>query len=64
MHARDVPGGPTVETLGFQCRGAGLIPGQGARILNGMNCGQKIKQKKMSLKMHAIQFQPTFRIPR
>ena len=28
---RDSPGGPVAETLHFQCRGPGLIPGQGTR---------------------------------
>ena len=28
----DFPGGAVVKTLHFQCKGAGLIPGGGAKI--------------------------------
>ena len=34
------------ETLSFQCRGSGLIPGRGTKILHVVQCGQKLKKKK------------------
>ena len=37
---RDFPGGPVIRTLPSNIMGAGLIPGQGARI----PCGQKNKR--------------------
>ena len=39
MGMRDFPGGPEIRTLPSNIVGAGLIPGQGARI----PCGQKTK---------------------
>ena len=38
IHFRDFPGGPVVKTPCFQCRGVGLIPGQGT---NAAWYGQK-----------------------
>ena len=34
--SRDFPGGPVDKTLGFYCRGLGLIPGQGTKILHAL----------------------------
>ena len=35
-----------IRTLHFHPGGAGLIPGQGARIPHAMCCGQCVKKKK------------------
>ena len=34
-----------VKTLCSQCRGTGLIPGQGTKILHAARCSQKPPQK-------------------
>ena len=39
---RDFPGRPVVRTLCFHCRGVGLIPGQGIRILHASWHGLKL----------------------
>ena len=40
------PGDPVVKTPHFQCRGTGLIPGQGTKIPHAAHYGQKIKSKE------------------
>ena len=42
---RDSPGSPVVKTLCFHCRGMGLIPGQGTKILNAVWYGWKQTNK-------------------
>ena len=42
----DFPGGPVVKTPHSQCRGAGLIPGQGTKIPHASQRGQKKKKRK------------------
>ena len=42
---RDFPGGPVVKTPGFQEGGAGLIPGQGTKILHTLQYSPKIQNK-------------------
>ena len=41
---RDFPGSPVVKALSFQCRGQGLIPGQGANNPHAMQHDQKTSQ--------------------
>ena len=44
---RDLPGGPVVKTLPSKAKGAGWIPGQGARIPHASGPkNQNIKQKQ------------------
>ena len=40
----DFPGSTGVKMLNSQCRGRGLIPGQGTKIPHATHCGQKISQ--------------------
>ena len=45
--SRDFPGGPVVKTSPFSTEGAGLIPGQGAKIPRASwPKNQNIKQKQ------------------
>jgi len=46
MQFRDCPGSPVVETLSSNAEGAGLIPGQGAKIPRLGHKNQKIIQKQ------------------
>ena len=39
----DLPSGPVVKTLGFQCKGCGSIPGWGTEIPYATWCSQKMK---------------------
>ena len=43
------PGGLEVKVPRFHCRGKGLIPGQGTKILQAM-CGMAKKRKKKNIK--------------
>ena len=43
---RDFSGGPVVKTPRFQCRGTGMIPGQGTKIPHAAWCSKKRKKKK------------------
>ena len=46
------PGCPVVKTLGFHCRGAGSIPGQGTKIPHTIDKKKKdLKKKKKGLFM-------------
>ena len=47
--SRDFPGGPVAKTLGFHCRGPGLIPGQETQILHAAWHSRKKKKKKISV---------------
>ena len=38
-----------VKTPHFQCRGAGLIPGQGTKIPLAVRCNEKFNNKRRSL---------------
>ena len=40
---REFPGSPVVMTQHFHCQSSGLVPGQGAKILQAVQCGQKNK---------------------
>ena len=42
----DFPGSPVVKTLLFHCRGVGLSPGQGIKILHALMSRPKLKKKK------------------
>ena len=42
----NLPGGPVVKTLHFQCMGHGFNPWLGNRFPHATGCGQKVKQKK------------------
>ena len=44
--AREFPGGPVVRTPCFHCGGVGSIPGQGTKIPQAVQCGQKTKTNK------------------
>ena len=48
---RELPGDPVVETWHFHCHGPGSVPGQGARIPQATQCGQK-KKKNRSIPEH------------
>ena len=44
---RDFPGSPVVKNLPFNAKGAGLIPGQGAKIPHALGPkNQNMKQKQ------------------
>ena len=42
---RELLGGPVVRTQHFHCQGLGSIPGQGTKIPQASQCGQKKKKK-------------------
>ena len=41
LRERDFPGSPVVENPHFHCQGTASIPGQGAKALHAVQCGQK-----------------------
>ena len=43
---REFPCGPVVRTRYFHCHDLGSIPGQGTKILQAIQQGQKKKKKK------------------
>ena len=45
----DFPGSPVVKTLLFHCRGVGLSPGQGIKILHALMSRPKTKKKKKKI---------------
>ena len=47
---RTFHGATGVKTPSFKCRGMGLIPGQGTKILHALWCGQKINKNTLGLK--------------
>ena len=40
----EFPGGPVVKTQCFRCSGLGLIPGEGMKILQATQRGQKMNK--------------------
>lgn len=42
---RDLPDGPGVKTLGYQCKGHGFSPGWGTKITKAVSCSQKHVRK-------------------
>ena len=53
MYGWDLPGGPVVKTLPSNAGGAGLIPGQGAKIPHASGPkNQNIKQKRYCKKFN------------
>ena len=47
---REFPGGPVVRTCHFYCGGLGSVPGQGTKIPQAMQHGQRKKAKALSVK--------------
>ena len=43
-HEGDFPGSPAVKMPSSQCRGRGLIPGQGTKTPHDTQCGQTINK--------------------
>ena len=44
--SEEFPGSPVVRVSRFHCQGRWLIPGQGTKILQAGQCGQKKKKKR------------------
>ena len=49
LHFREFPGGPGFRTQRFHGLGQGSIPGWGTKILQTVQCGQKIRKKKQNI---------------
>ena len=54
LNQGDLPSGPVIKTLSSNVGGAGLIPGQGAKILHALWQKQKQKQKNPRHKTEAM----------
>ena len=50
---RDFPDDIMAKILTFQCRGTGLIPGQGTKTLHAMREGQKTKINELKKKKNS-----------
>ena len=46
----EFPGGPVIRTQHFHCQGPGLIPGQGNKIPQVMQCKKRKRKKKKHIK--------------
>ena len=46
LRERDFPGSLVVENPHLHCRGTGSIPGQGAKTLHAVQCGQKKRDRE------------------
>ena len=47
LHFKEFPGDPGVRTQHFHCHDQGSIPGQKTKTLQTVQCGQKIRKKKI-----------------